>query len=312
MAAQRDKYTWHLRAPFALEFDRLRWWEKVNPKQIHPIAALYELVRRHPRVGELRGKFRHRSWHGIELNRTTDNRKLADKVVDDAFEDLGAGPKPLHCLCLIGLKSWGKLDVRDREYWAMSGGRLKGVDCRSAIEQCSSVTYEALTDLLMKRMREVKPPAGAMQYKVSVTPPGAPEGEPVMANPKAYQQAQEMLAESIKAKPLTPPEMEDAIALNARRAHQAGNFVFSVAPNLSLERAAEILSALYRKQQELDYGTQARARWTDWLPAISDFESGETEADGAKSAVFTRYRRILDGIDFELLLSQTQKLTGWS
>ena len=128
MSGVRERYTWHLRTPFAKAFDRTAWWEKIQTKDVHPIAALYELVRRHPRVGELRAKFIHRSWHGVELRPHKDGDQLADAIVNDAFEDLGSGPKSLHCLCLIGLKSWNQHYAQDQEYWMMSGGRLKGVD----------------------------------------------------------------------------------------------------------------------------------------------------------------------------------------
>lgn len=307
----RRKYTWHLRPPFDVMFDGIHWWEKVSRKEIHPIAALYELARRHPRVGELRSRFRHRSWHGCELTRAAKARKLSDKVID-AFDDLGAGPKSLHCLCLIGLKSWVQLDPRDHEYWAMSGGRLKGLDCRSAVEQCSSITAQALTELFLRRMHALKPKPGAMQYTVPVAPPGAMAGDPKPVDPKAHEKATALLADSIKKQPFTREEMEEAVLENARAAHRQGDFVFSVAPNLSIERAAEILSALYRDQQERDYGDRAqpRARWTDWLPTISEFEATE-QIGGAKAPVFTRYRRVLDGLDFEPEFSQTQKLTGW-
>ncbi len=278
MTASRDSYTWHFRSPFVDAFDRRRWWENTPKKQIHPIAALYELARRHPRVGALRSQFRHRTWHGVELTRSPEAWKLPKNVIDAAFEDLGSGPKSLHCLCLIGLKSWVQLDPREQEYWAMSGGRLKGLDCRDEVEQCSSITGQALADLFINRMRSLKAPAGATQFAVPATPPGALQGEPRPLRPKAYDKAAKMAADSILKTPFTPEEMEEALVTNVRNAHRGGNFVFAVAPNLPLERAAEILSKLYRRQQESDYVKYAkpRTRWTDCLPALSAFEDGET------------------------------------
>jgi hypothetical protein len=51
--AIRARCTWHLHPPFDRTFDRSRWWTGPDaPKEIDPDAALYELVRRHPRVGQ--------------------------------------------------------------------------------------------------------------------------------------------------------------------------------------------------------------------------------------------------------------------
>lgn len=108
-------------------------------------------------MGELRAKFRNRKWHGWEL-RAPAKAKERETIIDEAFEDLGLAPKALHCICLIGLKSWLQLDAKDQEYWMMSGGRLKGVDCRDAVEQCESLTQYALADLLIQRTIELKPP----------------------------------------------------------------------------------------------------------------------------------------------------------
>jgi len=45
-----------LDSPFNQEFDRTQWWK--DETDINPVAALYELARRHPLVGDLRKKFR--------------------------------------------------------------------------------------------------------------------------------------------------------------------------------------------------------------------------------------------------------------
>jgi hypothetical protein len=93
--AMRARYTWHLRPPFDQEFNRSHWWK--GDSKIHPVAALYELARRHPRVGELRRTLRHSGWYGQELREPlvgTAKQKMASL----AYDDLGREPAAIHCL----------------------------------------------------------------------------------------------------------------------------------------------------------------------------------------------------------------------
>lgn len=129
------------------------------------------------------------------------------------------------------------------------------------------------------------------------------------ANPEAQREAQALLHASLKSRPFKRKQMEKIISQRAVIAYREGDFIFSIAPDLTRERATELLADAYRKQQCADFGKAPRARWTDWLPAISDFEKGELLHGGAKSGAFTRYRRILDGLEFERQESLTQKIT---
>jgi len=219
----RSSHTWHLRPPLDQEFDRSRWWERVPAEQVHPIAALYELVRRHPKIGALRAKFHDRIWYGMEL-RAPDVGAKRDEVIDAAFQDLGHEPKAIHCLCLVGLKSWPQLDARNQEYWMMSGGRLKGVDCRDEVEQCSSLTQQALSELFIRRLAELKPPKGALQFKVSVTGLDDHSLQSHPALPKSFEKGQKLLAASLKEKPLTPAQMEEAVGRKAIEAYRKATF----------------------------------------------------------------------------------------
>ena len=63
----KDKYTWHLRALFKGKFDQSHWWNEENKSAVSPIAAVYELARRHPRIGDLRTRLNQAKWHGMEL-----------------------------------------------------------------------------------------------------------------------------------------------------------------------------------------------------------------------------------------------------
>ena len=86
--ANRAAYTWHLNPPFNDEFDRSHWWLEKPPDSIKPIACLYELSRRHPRIGQLRLKFHNASWYGLELRNPLVGAKQIGKNAK-VYDDLG-------------------------------------------------------------------------------------------------------------------------------------------------------------------------------------------------------------------------------
>ena len=163
--AVRQNYTWHLHSPFKDEFDRSHWWEGRPESEIEPVAALYELARRHPRVGEVRRTFRRSGWYGQELREPL-SEDAAAEMSSLAFDDVGREPKAIHCLCLIGLLPWPKLSWRSKDYWKMSAGKMKGVDCRDDIEKCQSITLDALSTIALNRVVSLKPGPGALQVWV--------------------------------------------------------------------------------------------------------------------------------------------------
>ena len=63
------KGTWQAkRAPFKGQSDCSPWWSGKPAGQIEPVAGLYELARRPPRLGKLRFMLRGAAWHGAELH----------------------------------------------------------------------------------------------------------------------------------------------------------------------------------------------------------------------------------------------------
>ena len=121
-SAQRrkaDQFLWYWKPPFndpksPHHFDLEHWWKKA-PVGISHDAALYELLRRHPRMGELQ---RERLLLSQELGRTTHH--FANDLVL-------TGPKPLvikleneslyHIatqMLFYSLRSWPKLSTEDR------------------------------------------------------------------------------------------------------------------------------------------------------------------------------------------------------
>src|ERR1041385_532346 len=198
--AERARYAWHMRPPFRNTFDRSHWWR--NQSDVDSIAALYELARRHPRVGELRLRFRRASWYGQE-SRDPLVGAAEREMASQACHDLGKEPDAIHCLCLIGLKSWPALGSRNQEFWEMSAGRLKGVDCRHDIERCASVTREGLADILIRRMVSLNLGKGAFQFWVE------PGRKNMSVNPvdlPAFVRAQKRLAKHLQQKPISRSE----------------------------------------------------------------------------------------------------------
>jgi len=110
--ANRKPYTWHLRPPCAGKFDRSHWWKR--KPDIDPVAALYELARRHPSVGL----------------RMTQPWKLENPV------------PAIVCLGDFGLKSWPNLSPGHQAMWKSFAGNLKGVDSRNDDEKCFDIVWQ--------------------------------------------------------------------------------------------------------------------------------------------------------------------------
>jgi hypothetical protein len=292
----RAEYTWYLRPPFKGDFDRTHWWKGTTADALQPIAALYELARRHPRIGQLRSKLLDAGWHGQEL-RDSPAGAATRRMESKAFEDLGREPNAVHCLCLIGLKSWPTLGWRNQEYWEMSAGILKGIDCRHPVEQCSSVTSSALCDVILQRQRALKLPKGASQFWVGKVE-GSNKDAVVPVHPRKLQKSIETVVKHLVEKPISDGEIEAAVAASAVSAHRQGRWLFAVAPDLTHERAAHLLAETYREEQRRYGHSKNRGRWEDWLPVIAAFEEAEDQQRGAKSQIFTAYRRVMDNVQF--------------
>ena len=269
--AARARYAWHLRPPFKNEFDRKHWWEKKSDSEIEPIAALYELARRHPRVGQLRLQFLNAGWYGQEL-RAPLSGNAEKAMVSQACDDLGRKSEAIHCLCLIGLKSWPTLGDRSQDFWASSAGKMKGLDCRDDILKCSSIILEAGGQLLARRAFSLKHP----QAKLAL--------------PKKLLHGN--LEDLFSSR-----EMEATIARFAVADYQNGQLLISVAPDLTLDHAKILFEREYRKHQKLTIAPRQRARSENWLPLISAFENEEADG-GKKSQAFIKYSRAMNGIRF--------------
>ena len=128
--ALRTRYTWHLRPPFNDEFDHSHWWKGLTDSEIDPVAALYELARRHLLVDEKRLKMRHASWHGDELRSKPLVGAAHQKMWREIERDFRREPIPILYFCILGLKAWPALNLSQQTNWEGGAGRLKGVDCR--------------------------------------------------------------------------------------------------------------------------------------------------------------------------------------
>jgi hypothetical protein len=297
--AGRARYTWHLRPPFKGEFDRSDWWKGKPSENVKPVAALYELARRHPRIGELRRRLRDANWYGQEL-RAPLAGAAKERLASEAFDDLGQEPNAIHCLCLIGLRSWPTLDWKSQEYWEMSAGNMKGIDCRVSLEQCWSLTSAALCDVIHKRRLALKLDRKASQFWVGRAK-DSDEDVVVPVDPGAFKKSIQIVVNHLAENPITNDELEAAFVGSAVSAHRQGHWLFAVAPDLTHEKAAHLLAQTYREEQRRYPRSKPRGRWEDWLSAIAVFEQAEMERGGAKSKAFTSYRRILDNLRFASL-----------
>ncbi len=120
---ERKYYTWYLQPPFKGKFDNTHWWD--NSSEIEPIAALYEIARRHPLVYEYMIGIRH----------------LPKRLVIH----------PIPFLCLYGLESWSKFGSLKQRAWQICVGNLKGVDCRDDSKKCFSIGDAASLAIEIKR-----------------------------------------------------------------------------------------------------------------------------------------------------------------
>jgi hypothetical protein len=283
-SAARSPYIWYLQRSFLDEFDRSPWWESLTESEISPEAALYELARRHPRIGELRRKFHAKPWYGQELRPPLTGAAKKKKLASQAFDDLGQEPEAVHCLCLIGLKPWPELDSRNQDYWVSSAGKLKGVDCRDDIERCQSITQAAYADVMLNR---------AMAQK------GKKKGRD--AGSGSHEEWMDSLAKDLKENPFDSTEIDKAISMEALSAHRQGHLLISIAPDLTAEEAKILLDREYREHRKLLRDEKQRPSfYLNWLEVISNFEEAEDRHGGAKAQLFARYRRAMDGIDFGL------------
>jgi hypothetical protein len=297
----RARYTWHLRPPFDQEFDRSHWWKNEPQIDPAPAAALYELARRHPRVGELRSRLHHAGWYGQEL-RAPLVGAAKERMASHAFDDLGQEPEALHCLCLIGLKTWPTLGWRYQEYWMASAGNIKGVDCRDDLERCYSVTDAAMCDVILQRGRALKVPRKAFQAWVSPSSIGPGESEVVPVDIKAFQRSVEIIGKHLCETPISAAEIEPAIAEVAVGAEHQGHWIIAVASDLAQDEAELLMGKVYRehrlrREEALGAGKQ-RPRPKQWLKLISEFENAETSSGGTNASGFNPYRAIMDSIRF--------------
>ena len=262
--AVRMRYTWHLRPPFREKFDRSHWWTREDQSKINPEAALYELARRHPLVGQ--------TW--------------TEKIIHHPSGDASL-PSSLYWTCLLGLKSWAQLDYTDRKNWVSSVGYLKGLDFRCEEWQCRSITEWAQWRIIDERKDALRK-NGLTKDTTYIK--NADDWE--MANKKNLK----ALHNEMSVNPPTVKEWEAAIARRAVEAYRQGYLLLAVVPDLQSDKAASLMQKVYgsTKGKFANHPMQ-RARRENWLPLISEFEDVPASP---KSDAFNRYRRVLDGIRF--------------
>jgi hypothetical protein len=89
--------------------------------------------------------------------------------------------------------------------------------------------------------------------------------------------------------PLPPHALDGGIGERAIAAYHQGYVLIAVAPDLAQEEAKRLLAEGAGKN---------RARHGNWLDLIAEFEQDAATKYRAKAEVFKRYRRAVEGVDF--------------
>ena len=271
--AEHNRFLWHLNLPFKSEFDRTLWWEKTPETKVEPVAALYELMRRHPMVGELRKKFHSASWYGIELRPKLVGAariEMLKHFITDAY-DL---PNTNKVLCTIGLKCWANLTSEQRIEWSRVAGKIKGVESRETYGLCMPLTELAWSQLRAERAVNIAPPDKKVSSKA------------IMANAE----------EDIKLHPFTKDDYNAAIARLAVYAHDMGYLIYAIAEDSKIDDVVSALKKQFSHYQTLFKIPQNRAPCQSWLDRISALEGGKIKVQESKSQTFARYCRIFKDV----------------
>jgi hypothetical protein len=272
----RAQYSWHLRAPFT-NFDREHWWERQSDiNKIEPEAALYELARRHPIIGALRSRFQLTDLQEVESPHSARAKKRKQSSGNPPFKQLQGLPSAVHCLCLIGLKTWRDLTGREMDFWIDTVGSIKGVDCRSDLERCCSLNNEVIIDVLVGLAAKLK-----HRHKA-----------------KSHTEFNRLVARDFVKCNFSDQEYEQAIAEYAKFAIRNDYLVIAVARDLRTDEARLLLERQYREHQRLYRVLKQRSRYPNWLPLISEFENNEITQQKDTTHAFVRYRRAVDLIHF--------------
>ena len=294
--ANRERYTWYLRPPFNHDFDRSHWW-KGKEKQVKPVAALYELARRHPNVGGLLQKFQGASWYGHAFPDPIAGAK-EKSILNQAIKDLGKESPALHCLCEIGLKSWPILSDSGREFWEMSARKMKGLDCRDEAEKCFSISRGAEGDVLGALFASFKHgKKGPFQFRIT--------DDLTVGYSMAEAKRLILLHKRIEQKSLSCKEMDAALTRRVIAAYRRGYWIYAIAPDLTVEEAKSLFEIQYRRHQKAAEDVKQRARPSsseDWLRLIVQFDNAASSSAGVNSRGFSPYKKAIDGIRFDRLV----------
>lgn len=188
----------------------------------------------------------------------------------------------MSCLCYIGLTPWHQLSGSYKEFWIDSADRIKGLKRSGATRANSSGGSKKCIPSLCTPFDRVAIGSLAVQElrKRGKTDLSALDLDRV-------------------AKGLPSHVVDAAIGQSAVEAFRAGQFLFSVPPDLSFEEARSILIKAYTWRQGKKKLPQKRCRWEGWLSAISALEHDTDKYGHADSRVLTTYRRIIDGVSLK-------------
>jgi hypothetical protein len=291
-----DKYTWYFRPPMERRFDRENWWWpalEVDKKGIDRAAALFEVVRRLPKVGEMVANI---GENGL----LSDGSIAIQPAVHALFLEWAITSlakrwrksKAAICLCFYGLKSWPKLSAPEKESWRNSVYDINGVDDRPPTEKCIDIFSQAVTQVSV----------------ISEMYRRAPLGE-VEGFGEHLKQTAEFLNGRARHFALDGERIREAIAQSVLEAYQDGYVLIAASPKLTKSEIENLLPDVYRRARRVGRtGARhlARARCEDWLRQITAFERDYDNPDPnnkkkkGSSTLLTPYARILKRVSSQL------------
>ena len=283
--ALRERYTWHLRPPFKDQFDRTHWWKgKQAAKQRVTPQPPFVFGKSAPGTAEKNGDSTLDPVAALcELRRRT---RISIHIADSTLDPVSALYELARRHPVIG-------ELRLN---------MNGESARKFMEDAPDEIHCLLKVGLKSWPKLTR--NEQMSWQLSV---GNQRG--VDCRPES-EQCYSISAEArhsitfaqvfgaLKQQAPTVEDKEQSVASCAVEAHRKGYRLFALAPDLSADKAASLLSRQYESHSLLGLRPmkKERARCESWLGVIADFEKVATDRkQTAKSPVFTLYRRAVDG-----------------
>ncbi|HWD92511.1 MAG TPA: hypothetical protein VG938_09185 [Verrucomicrobiae bacterium] len=246
--------------------------------KVDPVAALYELARRHPEVGKLHHKCPHAEILSEHICRPRFSQSdYDDEMLLRAHRYLSGAPPALAFLSSVGMSSWPNLTERARNKWRSHVRGMRGVESRGECEKSFSILERAALHLILERARPLKSESSGKSG--------------------AFGKLIQAVKRNLERNPLSAKEIESAVANEAIRCYREDHVLVSFASELPVKKAAILAGLKFSEHRKITGGKQ-RSKAANWLEVIASFESIHLKAERLKRDPFVCYRRAVDRISF--------------